>query len=138
MGIALQDLILLSKIWNENKSIGTVVVKLLECFADVKKKKMSNKKLIEKLKDCAETASGDGSLAQILILHSSDESIKKYQVILAKIIDFVSEYDGFSLWREFVQAKDTSTEFEEKINEFMREFEQCQIAVKEVRIIKFD
>ena len=94
---------------------------------------MSNEKLIENLKDCAKTASGDGSLAQILILHSSDESVKKYNEILAKIKEFFKEYDGFSLWREFVQAKDTFTEFEEKVNEFMREFEQCQIAVKEVR-----
>ena len=112
------------------ESLKSKTTKLLRCLRDVNEKEWSNQKLIRKLKDDLKKGRDDDSLAQVLISHSSYESVEKYNKKEEEISNFVSIYDGLSPWRKLVQAR--GNELKENIERYILEFEQCRIAVKDV------
>ena len=103
--------------------------KVLRNFDNFIKKSQSNEDQIQTLETKIHEANDDAELQHILTSYSSEKSVQKYNFFLAEISEFISKITG-KLW---IKAKVNDNKFEDKVQKIIHEFEQCQIAVKEVR-----
>ena len=113
------------------KRIGT---KVFQEVGNVNKKCQSIKDQIETLEKKVHKAKGDGELQQILSLYSSKKSVQEYHSFLEGITKFLSKITDRNLLNFWIQAKVPDSKFEGDIKKFIHEFEQHQIAVKEVSL----
>ena len=116
----------------DESNLKRIPTKVFQELGNVNKKYQSIKDQIETLEKKVHEAKGDSELQQILSLYSSKKSVQEYHSFLEGITKFLSKItDGNLLW---IQAKVPDSKFEDKIQKFIHEFKQHQIAVKEVSL----
>ena len=113
----------------DESNLKRIATKVVQKVGNVNKNYQSIEDQIETLEKKVHEAKGDGELQQILSLYTSKNSVQEYHSFLEEKTKFLSKIRS-KRWLLWIQAN----KFEDDIQKFIHEFEQHQIAVKEVSL----